>query len=64
MCIVGIDAICASKRVRMCGSMYYYDAIEQPYEHKLIVSALLKTCPYYDIGDEMEGAPGSRVLRC
>ena len=61
MCIVGIDAICASKRVRMCGSMYYYDAIDEPQAHKRVVNALLQSCPYYNIGDEMSGVLGSRI---
>lgn len=74
--LVAIDFVEASKRIRVCGQIFYSAKGDKPPEgagraffqgradpsgHQAALEHLLNRCPFYDLGKELEGfAPGTR----
>ena len=59
--VAAIDLI--NKQTRLCGSALYYDDAAVPVETDGALMHVIASCPYYRIGEEFSGAPGSRAAR-
>ena len=59
--VAAVDLL--NKQTRMCGSALYWDDAAVPTETAGALNHVIASCPYYRIGEEFSGAPGSRAAR-
>lgn len=58
--VVGITAV--KERIRLCGSMIYYDDVDEPSNESEAMEKIMQSCPYLRIGDEFKGPEMTQVV--